>query len=302
MTQANLSVIIVNYNSGEHITECVKSVIRCAPEAEVIVVDNASSDESISLLESTFVNYPQLKVIRNQSNLGFSVACNIGTENTVNEYLLYLNPDCMIYESTIPKLFNCLQADDTVRMVGGRLLNADGSEQPGGRRAVPTPWRTFVRVFNLSFLSKRYPRLFSDFNLHQQEVPEHPIEVEAISGACMLINRETFKAVGGLDEKYFLHCEDLDWCMRFRLNGGKIMFVPDAILTHFQGACSEPTPVVVEWYKHKGMMRFYRKFFRHQYPGILMWIVAVGVWLRFSLLACYFYIRRFMRWIKSAKA
>ncbi|WP_339728427.1 glycosyltransferase family 2 protein [uncultured Gimesia sp.] len=302
MSQTKLSVIIVNYNSSEHVTACVKSVLQCAPEVEIIVVDNASSDHSISLLESTFPDHPQLKVIRNQSNLGFAVACNIGTENAVGEYLFYLNPDCMIYEGTIPQLLNCLNEGESIGMVGGRLLNADGSEQRGGRRTIPTPWRTFVRVFKLSFLSKRYPQLFSGFDLHLQAVPERSIEVEAISGACMLIKRDTYEDVEGLDEKYFLHCEDLDWCMRFRMKGWKIMFVPDAILTHFQGACSESTPVIVEWYKHKGMMRFYRKYFRQQYPGILMWIVTIGVWLRFSLLACYFYVRKFIRWIQSAKA
>ena len=302
MPEPKISVIIVNYNSNEHVTVCVRSVFECAPESEVIVVDNASSDDSISLLESAFPNHPQLKLIRNQSNMGFAVACNIGTEHAVNEYLFYLNPDCMIYENTIPKLITCLKENDSVGMVGGRLLNSDGSEQPGSRRTVPTPWRTLVRVFKLSFLSKRYPRLFTDFNLHRKAVPDHPVEVEAISGACMLMHRDAYEDVEGLDEKYFLHCEDLDWCMRFRLKGWKIMFVPDAILTHIQGACSQSRPVVVEWYKHKGMMRFYHKFFRHQYPGILLWMVAVGVWLRFGLLAGYLYVRHFVRWVKSAKA
>ncbi|MCH9793302.1 MAG: glycosyltransferase family 2 protein, partial [Planctomycetes bacterium] len=284
--------IIVNFNSNEHVTACVKSVLDHAPETEVIIVDNASSDNSISLLESTFPNHAQIEVIHNQTNQGFSVACNLGTQHANNEYLLYLNPDCMIYESTIPKLIACLKENDSIGMVGGRLLDSDGSEQPGSRRSVPTPWRTLVRVFRLSFLSKRYPRLFSDFNLHQQKVPEHPIEVEAISGACMLIRRQTYEEVEGLDEKYFLHCEDLDWCMRFRLKGLKIMFVPDAILTHFQGACSQSRPVMVEWHKHKGMVRFYRKFFRHQYPGVLMWTVIIAIWIRFGTFATYSFFKR----------
>jgi asparagine synthase (glutamine-hydrolysing) len=89
------------------------------------------------------------------------------------------------------------------------------------------------------------------------------------------------------DEAYFLHCEDLDWCMRFRKRGWKILFVPDAPVLHHQGHCSRARPFFVEWHKHKGMMRFYYKFFRHQYPGVLMWMVNLGIWLRFVVVVAY---------------
>lgn len=301
MAQEICSFIIVNYNSRDHVTSCVKWVFQYAPESEVIVVDNASEDTSIVDLETAFPNQPQLQIIRNQTNQGFAVACNLGTQHATKKYLFYLNPDCMIYQQTVPRLLSCLQDDSSVGMVGGRLVNADGVEQPGSRRMIPTPWRTIVRLFRLSKLSKRYPRLFVDFNLHQQPVPEKPIEVEAISGACMLVPRHVYDDVGGLDEEYFLHCEDLDWCMRFRLKGWKILFVPNATLTHFQGACSRSRPVFVEWHKHKGMVRFYRKFFRHQYPGVLMWMVVIAVWFRFGLLSIYYTIKRLFRWLKNAK-
>jgi hypothetical protein len=202
-----------------------------------------------------------------------------------------------VAENTIRILRATLEKDSTVGMVGGLLLNPDGSEQVGARRAIPTPWRTMVRVFNLSGLAERYPRLFSDFNLHRQPLPDQPIEVEAISGACMLVRREALEDVGELDEGYFLHCEDLDWCMRFRQKGWKILFVPDARVTHYLGSCGRTRPVFVEWNKHKGMMRFYRKFFRHQYPGVLMWLVGIGVWLRFGLLAMYYKVRGIPFWV-----
>ena len=104
--------------------------------------------------------------------------------------------------------------------------------------------------------------------------------------------------VGLLDEGYFLHCEDLDWCMRFRKRGWKIMFVPDARVFHQKGACSKTRPIFVEWHKHKGMMRFYSKFFRHQYPGILFWIVGFGVWLRFGIIALNYSVKKFNLWLK----
>ena len=180
-------------------------------------------------------------------------------------------------------------------MVGGLLLNPDGTEQGGGRRAVPTPWRSFVRAFGLYRLSQRWPKLFFDFYQHKQPLPDKPIEVEAISGACMLVSRDAIDDVGKMDEDYFLHCEDLDWCMRFRRNGWKILFVPDVKIIHFQGTCSKSNPIFVAWQKHKGMIRFYRKFFKHQYPGLLMWAVVVGVWIRFLVTAVYYLVDKALK-------
>ena len=111
--------------------------------------------------------------------------------------------------------------------------------------------------------------------------------MEAISGALMLVSREAVNDVGLWDEEYFLHCEDLDWCERFRLKGWKILFVPDAPVIHYKGTCSRSRPIFVEWHKHKGMLRFYRKFFRDKYPAVVMWLVGLGVWLRFGAMATY---------------
>jgi GT2 family glycosyltransferase len=180
-------------------------------------------------------------------------------------------------------------------------MNGDGSEQGGGRRAVPTPWRSFVRAFGLYRFASRWPDLFYDFHLHTQPLPEVPVEVEAISGACMLVRREAVEDVGLWDEGYFLHCEDLDWCMRFREKGWKILFVPDARINHALGACSRSRRVFVEWHKHKGMVRFYGKFFRHQYPGALMWLVTLGVWVRFGLAAAYLTVRRLLAGLGSLR-
>jgi len=292
-----VSVIVVNYNSHDRITRCVTSIFNGNSDVGVIVVDNASTDESLSLLESSFPDDSRLQIVRNQRNLGFAVGCNIGARLAKGQCLLYLNPDCLVDENTIRTLQASLEKDPTVGMVGGLLLNPDGTEQVGARRAIPTPGRTMVSVFNLSGLADRYPRLFSDFNLHRRPLPDQPIEVEAISGACMLVRREALEDVGELDEGYFLHCEDLDWCMRFRQKGWKIQFAPDARVTHYLGTCSRTRPVFVEWNKHKGMMRFYRKFFRHQYPGVLMWLVGIGIWLRFGLLAMYYKVREILFWV-----
>lgn len=287
---STVSVIIVNYNAGSLLAECVNQVL---PQAdEVLVVDNGSTDSSLELCQQSLADEPKFRIVRNGSNLGFAAACNVGIRQATGELLLFLNPDCFVGDNALAELMQALNAHSGAGMAGGLLVNPDGSEQGGARRAVPTPWRSFVRAFGLSRFSDRWPKLFFDFHLHKQPLPDHPIEVEAISGACMLIKREVIEQVGLWDEGYFLHCEDLDWCMRFRGHGKAILFVPSARFVHYQGACSTSRPIFVEWHKHRGMIRFYHKFFSRQYPGPLMWLVTMGVWLRFSALVLYRGIRK----------
>lgn len=295
MTQLNYScdAIIVNYNAGKLLSGCVASVFSQGI-THAIVVDNASADDSMACLADMQV--AELTFICNARNLGFSAACNMGFMASSSPYLLFLNPDCTLEAGALGRLIEVLENAPDVGMVGGLLCNLDGSEQPGGRRVFPTPRRAFMRAFGLSRFASIFPRLFSDFLLHQQPLPSAPIEVEAISGACMLVRREAVDDVGLWDEGYFLHCEDLDWCMRFRQKGWKILFVPGAKITHALGVCGRSRPIFVEWHKHKGMMRFYHKFFRHQYPGILMAVVALGVWLRFAAVAGYYSVRHLREW------
>ena len=285
---AVISTIIVNYNAGEFLRSCVDSLLNCPLETEVIVVDNASTDHSLDAL----AGLPNVQIIKNATNVGFATACNVGIRVASAPFLLFLNPDCFFKPDTLIRLLEALRFDERVGMVGGLLVNPDGTEQAGGRRAIPTPWRSFVRAFGLARFADRWPRLFFDFHLHKQPLPNHNIEVEAISGACMMVRREAIQDVGEWDERYFLHCEDLDWCMRFRQKGWKILFVPSARVTHALGVSSRSRPIFVEWHKHKGMIRFYRKFFRRQYPGVLMGLVALGVWLRFGLVAGYYTVKR----------
>lgn len=283
----SIAAIVVNYNAGPLLEACVASWLRTVPAAPLVLVDNASVDGSTGFVDS-LEERERVIVIRNRDNAGFSVAVNQGIAAVAADYLLILNPDCLLEQGAVQHMMAAFGSMKQVGMVGPLLLNPDGTEQAGGRRAVPTPWRSLVRATGLARLGARYPRLFSDFYLHTQPLPEQPIEVEAISGACMLVHRSALEDIGLMDEGYFMHCEDLDWCMRFRRNRWKILFVPDAAVIHDRGACSRERRVRVEWHKHRGMLRFYRKFFRHQYPGVLMWFVVLGVWLRFCAVAGYY--------------
>jgi len=292
-----ISAIVVNYNSGSFLRHCVDSLINCPLEIEIIIVDNASRDGSLEGLAAL----PNVKIINNPVNVGFSAACNIGLRVASAPFLLFLNPDCSFAPGTLTTLLNTLRRDTHTGMVGALLTNPDGSEQAGGRRAIPTPWRSFVRGFGLSRFENRWPRLFFDFHLHKQPLPLHAVEVEAISGACMLVKREAMLDVGEWDESYFLHCEDLDWCMRFRQKGWKILFDPTTRINHALGICSRSRPVFVEWNKHKGMMTFYRKFFSQQYPLGLMLVVGAGVWLRFALVATFYTAQNLWRSLKAPR-
>lgn len=279
LARDQVSVIIVNHNAGPLLGACVHRALNQA--REVIVVDNASADGSCRDIQNAMEAGGRLKLTLNAQNLGFSVACNMGAALATGKYLLFLNPDCMLEAGALGRMLAALDHDHRTGMAGGLLSNPDGTEQPGGRRAVPTPWRSFVRAFGLSRFRERWPRLFASYDLCAQPLPVEPVEVEAVSGACMLVRREALEDVGPLDEGYFMHCEDLDWCMRFRQRGWKVIFVPSAKLVHHLGVCSRARPLFVEWHKHKGMVRFYRKFFSHQYPGPLLFAVVGAVWVRF---------------------
>lgn len=279
----SVSIIIVNFNAGDNLFACVDAILQATDTAEIIVVDNASRDNSLERLVSAHGNLKQLHIIRNTANLGFARACNIGTQQASGEFLLYLNPDCIINDGTIPALTVALQKHSDAGMAGGRLMNPDGTEQPGGRRGLPTPWRAFVRLSGLYRLNTCFPGLFPDFLLHQERLPDDTTVVEAVSGACMMVPRRTIETVGGFDEGYFLHVEDLDWCMRIRQKGWKVLFAPEARVIHFKGVCSSDRPVFVEWHKHRGFMRFYRKLFGQRHLGVWIPLLATGVWCHFLL-------------------
>jgi GT2 family glycosyltransferase len=287
-----VSVIIVNYNAGESLSRCVRSIAATDEDLEIIVVDNASGDDSIAGIRTADTGGKHLHIIRNTRNVGFAAACNQGSAAAGGAFFLYLNPDSVVEPVTVPALLHCLRTHPRAGMAGGLILNPDGSEQRGCRRSVPTPWKSLVNSFGLRRLAGLNRKVFNDFRLDREPLPENPVEVDCVSGACMMVSREAFAGVGPMDEGYFLHCEDLDWCMRFRQQGWKVMFVPGARLRHDKGGCSASRPYFVEWSKHKGMVRFFRKFFAADYAKPLQWLILLGIWLRFGLSVARLFVHR----------
>lgn len=278
-----VSVVIVNYNAGPLLGDCLAAAL--AQCCQVILVDNASAPDPFESVVARFAAEPRLDVVRSATNRGFAAGCNRGLARAHEPIVLFLNPDCILAAGTVATLVAALRSDPRVGMVGGLLTDVTGREQGGSRRAVPTPWRSFVRAFGLSRFADRWPKLFADYDLHRRPLPAGPIDVEAVSGACTMVRRSAVDEVGGWDEGYFLHCEDLDLCMRFRARGWRILFVPAARAVHHRGLCGRSRPLRVEWHKHAGMIRFYGKHFRHQYPFGLMALVTIGVWMRFAGIA-----------------
>ncbi|MDH3688465.1 MAG: glycosyltransferase [Gammaproteobacteria bacterium] len=281
-----VSVIIVNFNAGRLLAECVLSVLASDCPVEVVVIDNGSKDDSVSILRESIENDLCVQIITQESNIGFAAANNVGIAATKADLLLFLNPDCVVGENTITRVVAELEADAEVGMAGCLVLNPDGSMQQACRRHIPTPWKSFARVSGLSIFGKTISAL-SGFDTNDEPLPDGPEVVEAISGAFMFVRRTAIERVGLMDEGYFLHCEDLDWCMRFAQSGFKILFVPDALAVHYQGTCSSDRPARVVWHMHKGMIRFYRKFFSARYTFLHAWIIYTVVWIRCALLVLY---------------
>lgn len=277
-----VSVVIVNFNAGALLAASVQSVLASSVAVDVWVGDNGSTDSSLGRLRASVGSDTRLHIIENHRNLGFARACNLLLAQADGNYLLVLNPDALIKPDTLERLVKALREHPDAGMAGCLIRNPDGSEQAGCRRAVPTPWRSFMRVLHMGRLFPRHPR-FRDFVLAREPLPSKLIPIEAISGAFMLVRREILEQVGFFDDAYFMHCEDLDLCMRVRQAGRQILFVPDVEIVHYKGSCSKGRPIFVQWHKHKGMIRFYNKFFHHQYPWPLMLLVVCAVWTRFFI-------------------
>lgn len=281
-----ISIIVVNYNGGDALHQCITNALLSNVSVEMFVVDNASTDGSIEQLQTTFAHEPRLQIVNLSENQGFARAANYVLPQTAGDFVLILNPDCFIKNDTLQQCVVFMDNTPRAGMCGVLVCNPDGSPQQSSRRAEPVPLKAFAQGFGLSRFFPKYA-----VDLTQTPLPIQPIEIEGISGAFMLIRRETLHDIGGLDEGYFLHCEDLDWFKRVRLSHWQLWFLPHITVTHLKGACSSAQPLKIELYKHRGMIRYYNKFFSRSYPNILFWLIIVGVWTRFSFLA----IRRLVR-------
>jgi GT2 family glycosyltransferase len=274
---------MVNYNGGERVLEAVRRVLASQMPIQLVVADNGSRDASLVGLRGLAAGDSSMELIELRENLGFARACNRAIAATRGDWLLVLNPDCMLEPGTLGEMMAVVRERSEVGMAGCLIVDGDGQEQRGCRRSLPRLGSGLATALTLKRAEGRAGEHRGSINLHLQPLPQQPTPVEAISGAFMLLRRGALTQVGPLDEGYFLHCEDLDWCRRFLDRGWQILFVPSVRVTHHQGTCSAATPIRVEWHKHRGMLRYYRKHLAATQPfgmGLLVW---GGVWGRFGI-------------------
>lgn len=273
--------IIVNYNAGALLQQAVSAALASDPPMQVVVVDNNSSDASLSGIEPLEATEPRLRIDRNEENLGFARANNQVIKNTEADYYVLVNPDCIIESNTVATIVEVMENDSNTGLASCTIRNTDGTIQKTCRRDFPTPWTGLVRSLGLSRIFRKRG-LGGDFDKGTESSGTGVAEyVEAISGAFMVARGSAVRKVGLLDEGYFMHCEDLDWCMRFWLAGYKVAFVPRVMAVHHKGGSGRSVRVV--WHLHKGMLRFYRKYYLDRYPRPVSWLVYAGVILRFIM-------------------
>jgi GT2 family glycosyltransferase len=228
----DLSIIIVNYNVKEFLQNLLHSISKSISKInrEIIIIDNASNDGSVEFIMEKF---PEIKLIANHKNLGFSKANNIGMKLAMGKYILLINPDTLVSEDTFEKMICFFEENTQVGLAGCKILNSDGTLQLACRRSFPGPWTSFCKVTGLSNL---FPdsRLFARYNLTYLD-PDQTYEVDAISGSFMMFRKDVYDKIGGLDEKFFMYGEDLDFCYRAQKSGYKVFYVSSTQIIHYKG-------------------------------------------------------------------
>ena len=267
-----VTAIVVSHNSGSELADCMGDLLAQDVATQIVLVDNASTDASLAGLPDA----PNLERILNSRNVGFGVACNQGAAKARAARVLFVNPDCRLAPDTLSRLCRHLDQHPELGMLGARLLNRDGSVQAVAERRTPRPADAIAAILGLA---RR------DGGPALRTLPAPLRAVEATSGALMLMPRVVFESLGGFDPAYVLHCEDLDLCRRVLLAGHTIAVATDVEVTHLKGTSSRKRPIWVEWQKHRGMWRYFRKFDAANSAWWLRALVVLGLGAHFPLAA-----------------
>ena len=271
-----LSICILTLNARDYLHACLRSIEAFLPAQdlpqnlaqgvfplsyEVIVADNGSSDGTVEMLEAEF---PQVRLIRNTRNEGFTKPVNQMLAAARGEIFLLLNPDTLLVEDAFSPLVGWMGEHEQVGIAIPKVLNADGTFQQQSRRGEARPAEVFGYFFRLG---KLFPRNRALNGYLQSWLPEDEIaEVMAVSGSCMFIRRRTWEQVGAFDEQFFAYQEDSDYCLRARKAGWKVMYVPIARIVHYGGqggSKAQPANSILEW--HRSYYLYYRKHFAREY-------------------------------------
>ena len=266
-----LAVVLVTYESAEDLPGCLDSLPAAAAphELEIVVVDNASRDASVEVARAAGA-----KVVENATNEGLARAINRGVAETAAPWLVLLNPDTRLAPGSLARLHATLAADERAGCAGPRLRGPDGSDYPTGRRfpslTVGTLHALLGTVWPGNPATRRY---------HARDVDRSggPVAVDWVSGACMLVRREAFEAVGGFDPGYFMYFEEMDFCLRLHRAGWRVLLDPAAEVEHKVGGSTRRAPFRKVWNHHRSALRFYCRRYRRDPRLVLAPLVAVAL-------------------------
>ena len=253
-----LSVVIVNYNVKHFIEQCLFSVLKAAENiaCEIFVVDNNSVDGSVTIIKDKF---PQVNLIVNKVNTGFSVANNQAMRLAKGEYVLLLNPDTVVQEDTFTKVISFMDTHPDAGGLGVKMLDGQGNFAPESKRGLPTP---FVAFYKMVGLSRFFPKSAKFGKYHLSYLPQDQInEVDVLSGAFMLMRKSVLDKIGLLDETFFMYGEDIDLSYRIQKAGYKNYYFPETQIIHYKGESTKRSSLNYVIIFYKAMAIFSRKHF-----------------------------------------
>lgn len=270
----DLSIIILNYNTRDLTLNALKSVFASITSFtyEVILVDNASRDDSVAVIRE---EYPNVQLIVNGENVGFSKANNQAIRQARGSYVLLLNSDTVLEKDTLQTMISFMNDHPEVGAGGCKVVLPDGKLDKACRRGFPTPSASFYYAFGFSKLFPNNPR-FNQYQLGYLN-PDDSYPVDCLVGAFMMVRREAIDQIGLLDEEFFMYGEDIDWCYRIKQAGWQIYYYPKTKIVHYKGASSRRKPWKIVYEFHRAMFLFHRKHYQKKYSPPMNLLVYVGI-------------------------
>lgn len=281
----SVSAVMVTYHTGDWLLRGIESLLAQPELGQLVLVDNGNPAPVRAAIAARAAHEPRLLYRPLDRNLGFAAATNLGVREARCSHLLLINPDSLMPPGGLGRFL--AETRDLPRpwLAGCRVLDADGRDQRGSRRGELTPASAIGEFWHA--LGRRRVRAF---NRHEDALPDATLAMATVSGACMLVPTEDYRAVGGLDEGYFLHVEDIDFCLQVRRAGGGVYFVPGVALRHEKGS-SAAAPLWVEWQKTRGFARYFAKNFTASHGWLATRALALAFGLRFLLRAPFLLLR-----------
>ena len=287
----NLSVVIVNYNVKYFLENTIHSVKRTASDLsyEIIVVDNASKDNSREYITSRFSD---ITYIYNEANVGFAKANNQGLKIAKGDYILILNPDTIVQERTIKLLIDHLKANPKTGLVTCKIIGPEGEIDHSSHRSFPTAWNSFCHISGLSKLFSN-SKIFSAYNLLYID-DDLVSEVDAVSGSFMLFRREILDEGTFMPEDYFMYGEDIDFCYQIKKKGYNIEYVPIGEIIHFRGQSSKKDKIRLRKYFYTSMKIFVNKNYSSRYSLFFQIILELAIFIAYLMSIGKIFLSKFM--------